>query len=125
MTHDEILNMEAGREMDALVAEKVMGWREYDYKFYSSWEIAEGVFRRMSEFQPSIDIASAWEVVEKIRTTIIHGLPVCPNIVYHHSIPAWHCELFNNMWMRQADADTAPLAICRAALLATSKLEEQ
>jgi hypothetical protein len=36
MTRDEVLNMEAGRELDRFVAERVMGWRRmygpgYDY----------------------------------------------------------------------------------------------
>lgn len=31
MTRDEILNMEAGRAMDVLIAEKVMGWTDIYY----------------------------------------------------------------------------------------------
>jgi len=90
--------MEAGREMDALIAEKVtqrnVGIRVYD--------------NRLPRY--STDISAAWEVADWLRNywgtfELIAGL-------------SWHC------WSELKDAkiwgtgNTAPLAICRAALLA-------
>jgi hypothetical protein len=101
MSRDEILNMPAGREMDALVATEIMG-REMEY---------------------STDIAAAWEVV-------LHemGKGGCPNLVNDddghwalsfdgtNNIPCTVQTSFIDdprLW-----CDTAPLAICKAALLA-------
>lgn len=63
-----MLKLEPGRELDALVATKVMGWK----KALGSWvggvvplQTEDGyVFQ--SEFCPSVNIEDAWEVVEKV-----------------------------------------------------------
>ena len=61
----------ADRELDALVAEKVMGWRREQYWFDNKPMIGligpEGV-RYVDEYpQYSTDIAAAWEVVDEMR----------------------------------------------------------
>lgn len=129
MTRDEIVNMPAGREMDALVAEKVMGEPkpiyvhpnlhiEYpkestlgNWRCYNIYEHGD-----VCEWNPlpfSTDIASAWEVVEKLCNK------------YHVSI--WTDFTHYGTALRTLGIDelvevtaapTAPLAICRAALLA-------
>ena len=70
MTRDEILSMKPGRELDALVAEKVMGWEYFPAQ-------ATGTFVRLGYFfdpvsgeahhhwSPSTDIAAAWEVEKR------------------------------------------------------------
>jgi len=85
--------MEAGRELDALVAEKVMGW-EYEAR---------------SLFRPSQDIAAAWEVVEKLK--------MCCGYSHGRGDPfaMLECEKFSTLVVC---ADTVSLAICRAALKA-------
>lgn len=101
MTRDEILNMPAGREMDSLVAKYIM-------KVSDAREV----------FFFSTDIYVAWEVVKKIMSE------------YWFSINT-PCDSRSGMWevdfMSLRDkspfnyisyGDTAPLAICRAALLA-------
>jgi len=71
-----------GRELDALIAEKVMGWRKankYEERCY--WHTKEGrkldwLYKSTGEYyecdclfwNPSEDISAAWEVVEKIKT---------------------------------------------------------
>jgi hypothetical protein len=110
MARDEILNMEAGREMDALVAEKVMGYERVPdikpYGFGDAW---------LQHY--STDIAAAWQVVGKLENNDFwwEASNVVPNsdpIVYE-----WKFVTVG----RQGEACefTAPLAICRAALLAT------
>ena len=133
MNAGQIREMEAGRELDALVAEKVMGWTMGDYEpglYYTTRPggpvavISPTWTPRMPfhRFLPSTDIAAAWEVVERLydlRWIIgLGSLAQNPR--------GWRCELCN-MWEDdferapsdiEANADTAPLAICRAALLA-------
>lgn len=67
--------MEAGRELDALVAEKVMGFvRIPGHISINSFEIGPGLIHwKRPNGNPvidlpqySIDIAAAWEIVEKI-----------------------------------------------------------
>jgi hypothetical protein len=123
MTKDEIMNMSAGQEMDTLVAEKVMKFH-LDYEFadmlgaptvkelgdkYDEWGLLPLY---------STEIDAAWEVVEKLKDR--WGIV---NIEYSHSAP-----IARERWTAYFDidfdgfmgfGDTAPLAICRAALLAT------
>lgn len=68
MTRDEILAMPAGREMDALVAEHVMGLLNV-HKYNGEWIHTRNpipfVGAPIVEYY-STDIAAAWEVVDKI-----------------------------------------------------------
>ena len=108
---------EAGRELDALIAEKVMGWNRRgpgrhvsDYNNW--WILPDGKSLNPLRFCPSTDISAAWEVVLSLRNrwgtfTLVAGLQ-------------WHCydNEDGNYVERMGSADTAPLAICRAALKA-------
>jgi hypothetical protein len=98
MTNQEIDPMPAGIEIDTLVAERVMG--------YSG---------RPSNY--SEDIAAAWEVVEKMRMDFkfligdegeasIDKRRICCDL----------SALSKKGLSGNARAETAPLAICRAAL---------
>ena len=140
MTRDEILALEAGRELDALVAEKVMGWTWGEYsppvegpskilRPPESWapspdrapgsEVScPGWHFRVPQY--STDIAAAWEVVEKM-VPIKYGF----NLAIESPPGPWgDWEVhFYNGGTHLAFADTAPLAICRAALLAVMEVE--
>ena len=113
MNRDEILNMEAGRELDALVAEHVMKWKWEDGAGTggpSSWEGATGEF--CVEFEPSTDIAAAWEVVERVTAipTTIREARRAANTKFAYQ---WEDA---GVWAMAAQE--AVLFICRAALLA-------
>lgn len=90
--------MEAGRELDALIAEKIMG---QDYSLNS----LEGSLVLKDPPHYSTNIAAAWEVVEKLG-------------------PDWDLISMEQGWIasvgssERARAETAPLAICLAALKA-------
>ena len=119
MTKDEILNMEAGREMDALIAEKVMGWDVHPHRTHYINRDAKNehpYFVICGDFEPSTDIAAAWQVVEKMSSRKDWDEhPVC--IVRNYAFKdMWTVELRDYDF--DATAETAPLAICRAALLA-------
>ena len=101
--------MKPGRELDALVAEKVMG---HGSQF---------------NFSPSTNIADAWLVVEKLKehdkdvicisVGWLMGADKFPDI--YRAVVAWreHRSI-------QADAETAPHAICLAALKAIGYHDE-
>ena len=116
-----------GRELDALIAEKVMGfvWRR---GWGGPWKMLvsptdaedcppiqgdEGIAADYARFVPrySTDLAAAWLVVEKLTPRFY----VCVERV-HRSGDAW------NAWVGRSNvaASSAPLAICRAALAALS-----
>ena len=125
--------MKAGRELDTLVAEKVMGWEATADGLY--WDarqkrtrlvLGSAIAKKREEmgiengpgfvFAPSTDIAAAWEVVEKADLWSLYG-----------SIgdgPYRACIQFEDREGLMT-ADTAPLAICLAALKAKGVTGEQ
>lgn len=128
----------AGRELDALVAEKVMGCRVQHWSGYNSpgtyrcgcgvvCAYPHGVKDREGQLDGdlayySTDIAAAWEVVEKLRERGLHldinNRQACDGV--DDMGGAWWAEFASADYAvgGQAFADTAPLAICRAALAA-------
>lgn len=133
--------MKAGRELDALIAEKVMGWEATADGLY--WDarqkrtrlvLGSAIAKKREEmgiengpgfvFAPSTDIAAAWEVVEKLRQ---HRDPEwVPDVSANNHTGGWVCSIGfvwptvigNLVWETAA---TAPLAICLAALKAVSQ----
>jgi hypothetical protein len=121
MTREEILNMPAGREMDALIAEKVFHWKDGG----EYWVTSEGkpTFLKVwnsgyysEPFYPSEDIDYAWYVIERMQ---VRGFNTRVEVM-----PQITCA----MWVKNMNeygpapiivrSESAPLAICRAALLA-------
>ncbi len=116
------MNSPPGPELDHAVATKVMGW--VACRRISGWvlpgqedEIVKTI--RYSThgnwaFQPSTNIAHAWEVVEKLRDS---GFPVSVfatrGLVYEALVTVDKID-------RQGLGETAALAICRAAIEALS-----
>ena len=116
------------RELDALVAEKVMGWRLLQWidevAEDETWQNDDGWYwdgrggdYQAYEWEPTTNISDAWLVVEKLinndkRDTVevsimVDGTGALVNF-YRESGDA--CP--------QVSADTAPKAICLAALKA-------
>lgn len=102
MTRDEILAMEAGPELDALMAEHVFGnhFCAVHHSFYCCGRSSGGW---------SSKIAPAWEIVEKLR------LAVGPAADYDYDTNWYATKLGSKI--HGAIGSTAPLAICRAALM--------
>lgn len=103
--------MKPGPELDALVAEKVMGlskeppWPK-PFKWYSRWWYYD------REFRPSTDIAAAWEVVEKMSE---QGITV---VVWAWPGGRFGCDIAVINKADLINGDSAPHAICLAALKA-------
>lgn len=117
----------AGRALDALIAERVMGWKRWigGYKY---WVDSEDVFQAVENadmnkgkvwWAPSTDIAAAMEVVEKIRT-LGKRTTITNSTGKPHGAARWFVEIDDGNCANEvvADAETLPEAICRAALAA-------
>jgi hypothetical protein len=143
LTKEQIEKMEAGREMDALIAEKVLGLS--DWHIRHSDEDGDGnlYFCEIKDELPhySTDIAAAWQVIEKIKSkqkclfTIQRGVlafagePKDRNPEdYHWWEVGWMNQVVYTDWGQlvhayrfdlSVQAETLPLAICRCALLTT------
>ena len=138
MTRDEIARLPANRETDALIAERVMGWEKSPARV--SFRLGgylvdpgENVYTDKSgntyatfevpEFTK--DIAAAWQVMDWMRENTVEKY-TAPSLF---SVPhGWSMVLYEKndnhapAWL-DAFAPTAPLAICRAALLAVMETE--
>lgn len=101
--------LEAGPELDALVAERVMGIDLDGTKPHLP-------YRGVGCTPYSTDIAAAWEVLEELGdVTLGHQARVCNG--------QWVCFVDTSGPFQgpSGAADTAPLAICRAALKAAER----
>lgn len=134
--------MPAGAELDRLVAEKVMGWRWYAVRWTNGPAIryldrpkarqnkmgkpakmieqeADDSLRYVPKY--SAEIASAWDVVERLRAL---GDPSVYVLADEDAevFDTWGCLVMNHETGESVGGigygDTAALAICRAALKA-------
>jgi len=151
MTLDEILGMEAGPELDRLVAENVMGWiaptdidgvrgwlrwcEEEQRYVWAGWWIESPPTDENGEidpiwllagdkvWSPSTDIADAWVVVQQLAQGLELAIAGSPDDIWRVAA----CNPAESMpWpVIEAEAPTAPLAICRAALLTVLREEGQ
>jgi hypothetical protein len=110
--------MNAGRELDALVAEKVMGWTdihpcpEDDMREYGEdlWGRQPGSAHNQQNVPYySTDIAAAWRIFEKMHGHVERR---------GHPVPGeeWLAQMWFGGQGANAYASTAPLALCLAAL---------
>ncbi|QUL57546.1 hypothetical protein KDC22_14345 [Paenibacillus tritici] len=133
LTREEILAMEPGPELDKLIAEHVMGWSIYRFDkdvpercYYmlvdkSFDPVVDGGYWNAGERKTeeeawndnrpfSTDISAAWEVLNKV---IEMGMEI--NVGFYQK---WDCALDYRGTQWNEQADTAPEAICKTALLA-------
>lgn len=117
MQAGRVLGMNAGRELDAMVAEKVFGWEPAVNPWGDGrnigWNlppcIPNELERRTWSRDPlpySTDISAAWQVVEKIGL----GIQPCGD--------GWVCGIPGNRSKPSVLGASAPLAICLAAMKA-------
>jgi hypothetical protein len=116
--------MDAGRELDALVAEKVMGWKPHfrNTAFYVKAEDEGKVMDHhcmlISEWHPSTDIAAAWRVVEHMIDHNPFGHGWWEMAYRPHDTNRGATVNFVGDPRYVEYASTVPLAICLAALKA-------
>lgn len=135
-------DLKAGRELDALVAEKVMGWVLVDAIIRQSMGLVLGpkefIETKIIALTPpgkkevesvpnySTDIAAAWEIVLEYQNRSLR-FQLVP-LANEEGEPGWQVEILKfeptnefTPWVETAgfaQANTAPLAICLAALKA-------
>lgn len=113
------MSIEPGRELDALVAEKVMGFRVDQYKYVVDTGKITTTLPCYSE-----NISAAWEVVEKI--TYPDGRLTAAFQLSRWSLyTAIFCfeKTGGGQFNFEGVAPTAPRAICLAALKAVGAIE--
>lgn len=114
--------MKPGRELDALVAEKVMGWRWFTDEFNPRPVLVPPGMPRQSALPSfSTDIAAAWEVVERLR-----GME--PELSWNDEARCWIVGFWKGPSAPSTihgSSDSAPNAICLAALKAVGRLEKE
>lgn len=100
--------MKVGKELNALIADKVMGYRKKKVDCNSFWTDEEGHEPEHSH-EYSTDIGAAWEAVAKIHPDIF-------NLCWHVDANCWACTMNDTTTY----GESAPHAICLAALRAVS-----
>ncbi len=112
MTPEEIDNMPAGTELDALVAENAMGWEvQTHFEDRIVWKTVGPVGSLLDDWNPSTDIYDAWQIVEK-------ALPYHFGLTFNKREDLWVCGIQIGDGFGNAYGETAPLSICRASLKA-------
>lgn len=120
MEKDEILNMQVGRNLDAVIA-PVIGWVILDKTAISPYEGRHSRHKGDDNWLPffSESIEDAWSVVEAMRKKDFGFYLEWRQENSSEPLP-W--VLFSNDAHEMefcCAAETVPLAICRAALLAS------
>jgi hypothetical protein len=113
--------LEPGPELDALVAEKVLGGP----KEHPDWYWWKSTMPEWPEGQPPVyagpkfsrSIADAWEVLQAAGRGLTMESADLQNSSY--SVGMWSNEKIGWVW---AEANTAPHAICLAALKAVGAI---
>ena len=107
------------QEKIEFLAEKVMGWHKHwshpDYP--ADWVDKESGHAAYADWNPLLSISDAWMVVEKINSRLLWFHIECANGV------EWSAKVFTARFDGEeckhvASAETAPLAICNAAISA-------
>lgn len=112
--------MQAGQELDVLIAEQVMKV-DYcvDHVDYIGEFVLCGVCGKTPLAPYSDDIAAAWLVVEKLKDVFnrnTHGKAIGFSLRYFNDEWSVTLEEDEMSATKKVYADTAPLAICLAAL---------
>lgn len=102
------------REIDRLIAERMMGWTNLSLAGTRFGTTPQGRVHRIVP-QYSTDISAAWEVVEQLRLLGYQG-----GIDWARPEPGYECAFWSSSispYEKQSSrAETAPMAICLAAL---------
>lgn len=120
---DDSIEKLSGRELDAAVAERVMGWqRQPDYNYWMSFPAGETfkLHALIATWKPSEDIGAAMEVVEKMRS--LGWSFACT--LYEGKLPYATFCTGTVKSSSNAEADSLPKAICLAALAAMKAKEK-
>ena len=133
LTHEQIDEMEAGREMDALVAERVMGWVKTERNvrgadFDNEWYVKEYLVDLDGKFNANApayttDISAAWEVDKEDWywefVEDIDGLQI--TLYFNHPFPV---HVFISFEDYKTKAQAYAFGRCKAALKAVISVDK-
>ncbi len=132
LTREQIETMEAGPEMNAVVAEYVMGWKQEiqrehdpqddDYIEYVMWVGHGCIVPSPPDY--STDIAEAWEVAEESKLFHSRDIGGCEYVLSKRGELWTIADLSDDMKIIAYDK-SEKVAICRAALLRVLEQEEE
>ncbi len=113
--------------LSAWVAEMCMGWevrsRDFGWSVYinGGWAYSIGNHHMNAFFYPHVDIAAAMEVVEQITASVGESLRY--TALWWMNQDKWYEFEINDSYEDETIGfgETAPLAICRCAILAAAK----
>jgi len=117
MTRDEILNIPSGRELDVLVAKQIFGFGVMVWINHPDIDPKVVTPDEIDLLHYSTDIAAAWEVVNHFVSR--RKRPKIDRVAENE----WRVQLDDFDENAVAYSSSAPLAICRAALLAVMENE--
>ena len=115
-----------GRELDAEVAVRVLGWHDVKFQPIAN-AFGEKVLDEYAGHPPndllknaiiprySTSIQAAWDVLEKMKSVSLFAA-----VISAQGQP-WVCKINKGTLFVEERADAAPLAICRAALKALAE----
>lgn len=121
--------MKAGRELDARVAKDVMGWVTVKNMGSSYWGFpTPGAYAgEIPVPQYSSDIASAWEVVKKLKVHKNYVCFECSDCMTENLMTdgdeSWYAGFCLGRGYKVVGAENLPIAICLAALEAVRYTE--
>ncbi|MCU5039326.1 hypothetical protein FC686_04420 [Bacillus cereus] len=98
------------KEINNLIAEKVMGWNLREMENVSAWVDENDNWTLKQMWNPSNDIQDAWEVVEKLNCDV--------KVTKTDLKPKYQVHVFVPGDVKMVFAETAPMAICKGALKA-------
>src|SRR6266404_817961 len=103
--------LKAGRALDAIIAEKVMGWERIEGDIATIWSLDNSAYDFQEVPKYSADIAAALQVYDKAFGEELH---ICLRKIHGE----WRVDRhwFEDGHEAIASAPTLALAICRAAL---------
>lgn len=115
MNREEVLRMEAGREIDFLIARKVMGKSFYSFDNCVPSTVSPKDHRETPHY--STNAYSAEKVLEKVREKY-------PVVLL--GTTSWDCKVFLLTGVVSSGlTESLPLAICRATLLTVIEEESE
>jgi hypothetical protein len=130
MTTPVNMGEQMSKEIDAQIAEMVMGWTwcpgEGQSGCDDSWMLynsdGEGIDEYPAGWSPSTDIAAAFEVVDKIVGDQYRYVFRLEQLTGRMAPGRWWAYFDKDAEQFAGHGETAPLAICKAALAALSSV---